>query len=547
MEQSPPRASVRRRVAIEAAAALGVAVTLDVLLGRLGAPAEVALPLYLAAVAVTGLRGGFAPGLVVALLALGADLARLPDGRSAAQVVAGAACLLGASLLGLFVERLQRRVGHLEAVVAALRAPTDPAGTTPGARRRTDGLPRLLYRYARLLNVADEGALYAGLAITLPEALPADAVAVFRLTPAGPVHAAGDALAAPDPAALDFGAGRVVEVEGRAVALLREGPAGPAAALVVALGVGGPARRASALRLLSVFADWGSTVVAHARAQAALPAARRVASAERAEARGREAARTFARTGRLTLVPSDAPPKRHDTLRERAAVPFGFDEGDTPIGPPPVGAEDTEKVDAPLVDELLDSGLLEELRSEPGEGAPVAADRAGPPSLIVGAARASMQLEALGEGRERRRHSERLSPLDGATLIDSAPPLPEADARAPVRPSISPAANATAPPVREADAVAPEVRRAIERMARRLAAPPLPRPVAAGEEPIEGEAAMEHYAMPGFEEETVAASELPLIGGAAFGVGVAHELGRSVSEPRLAALLANLSEHLDGE
>lgn len=103
--------------------------------------------------------------------------------------------------------------------------------------------------------------------------------------------------------------------------------------------------------------------------------------------------------------------------------------------------------------------------------------------------------------------------------------------------------------MREADAIAPEVRRAIERMARRLAAPPLPAPVIEGEEPLGREVAvaMEHYAMPGFEGETVAAHELPLIGGAAFGAGVAQELGRSVSGRRFATLLAHLGDHLDDE
>ncbi|MCB9550313.1 MAG: hypothetical protein H6705_00065 [Myxococcales bacterium] len=544
MHESPPRASGRRwRVWVEAAAALGVAVTLDVLLGRLGAPAEVGLPLYLAAAVIAGLRGGFGPGLLTALLGLAADLARLPDGRSAAQVLAGAACLIGASLIGLAVERLVGRVGHLEHVVAALRAAPEPAAESP-ARGRTDGLPRLLYRYARLLNVTDEGALYAGLALTLPEALPAEAVAVFRLTPAGPVHAAGDALRPPDPAALDFGGGRVVEVEGLAVAQMGEA-GGPPAALVVALGVGAPGRQASALRLLAVFAEWGSTVLAHARAQAALPAASRVESAERAEARGRAAARTFVRTGRLPLVPAASGAPGRDTLRERAAVPFGFDEGDTPIGPPPTGAEDTERVDAPFVDELLDSGLLEEAS---GDERVTADDAVDPPSLIVGAARASMRLEAIGEARDRRRRSGRLPALDGKTVIDPATP-PIDDAEPAPRPAPTPRANGAAPPVREADAIAPEVRRAIERMARRLAAPPLPRPVVEGEEALGREVAvaMEHYAMPGFEGETVAAHELPLIGGAAFGAGVAQELGRSVSGRRFATLLAHLGDHLDDE
>lgn len=570
MDLSKPSAPARRwRAWIEASAFFAGAVALDSMLGLLGLPVGSALPVYVAAPLIVALRNGFVPALATALLCVALDLARLPDGRALVQIVAGWSCIVGVSTVGLFVERLSRQIAHLGHVVAALRGALDGAPTPPPslpasagrpARARTDSLPRLLYRYARLLNVTDESALYAGLAITLAEALPADAVAIFALTPTGPVHAAGDALRSPDPAALDFGSGRrVVEVEpgGRAVARVHAGSDGPPVALIVVVGAGQVARRAEALRLLEAFADWGSAVVGHARTLRTLSSERRVENAQQAEARGREAARQFARTGRLTLVPGGP----RDTLRERVDLSFDFEESAiTPAGSPAVSGDETERLDGAVADELLDSGWLEEVSGDSERRG----DDTDGPSLIIGATRASMQLEALGERRERRR-SDRLPPVDGAalngaTLIDSAPP--EADDRPtqptrpdpPVeasRPPLTPARPSAAPPMREAEAITPEVRRAIERMARRLAAPsPGFAPgFAPGDDPLGGvdAAAIEHYEMPGVEGETIAAHELPLIGGAAFGVGVAQEVGRSVADRRFATLLAQLGDHLEAE
>lgn len=587
MESTPsPATERRRRVWLEAAAALGAAVTLDVLLGGLGAPTALALPLGLIATLIVALRGGFAPAFAVALLWVAADLTRAPDVRSFTERVIDALTVLGLSTVGLAVERLIARVDHLEHVTAALRhpAPEIDARTDP-PRLRTDPLPRLLYRYARLLNVTDEAALYTGLVITLQEALPADAVAIFTLHDGRLHHAAGDPLRAP-PELPAFAPGQRVTAldaaDDRDVALLRAGVGGPPAALIVVLGAGYSDRRARALALLEAFVDWASAVVAHARTLRALPSDSRAESAQRAEARGRAAARQFARTGRLTLVPHagggdpDARPRR-DTVRESPAISFGFD-GAGAEAPPATRAdlEATERSDPAEVDDLLDSGLLEEVSSESGDSPPGRRPFEGPPSLLIGAAKASIQLEALEEQRDRRRRrSAPLPGLGGETLIDPAPPMPgagpdpeptpEADARAaaharptdaPLEPHATPRQKRTptpapqknaAPPTREADAIAPDVRRAIERMARRLASPqPAPLAQRASDALIAVDAAeLEGYAMPALDEEMVAADELPLIGRGAFGVGVAHEVGRSVAERRFAAVLANLSEHLD--
>lgn len=594
MESTPsPAADRRRRVWLEAAAALGAAVTLDVLLGGLGAPSALALPLGLAAVLVVALRGGFAPALAVAVLWVAADLTRTPDLRSLVERIVDALTVLGAATVGLAAERLLARVEHLQHVTAALRHPTPEIEATSEPRLRTDPLPRLLYRYARLLNVTDEAALYTGLVITLQEALPADAVAVFTLHDGQLRHAAGDALRAP-PALPTFVAGqRAMPLDGsddRDAALLRAGIGGPPAALIVVLGAGRPDRRARAVALLEAFVDWASAVVAHARTLQALPSDSRAESAERAEARGRAAARQFARTGRLTLVPTGGGEARsrarRDTVRESPAIPFGFDAVNEPSDPstlpgvdPDARASDleaTERADPGEVDDLLDSGLLEEVSSESGDNASPRRAFEGPPSLLIGAAKASIQLEALEEQRDRRRRrSASLPGFGGETLIDPAPPQPGAETaptpepppgitdRAAPRPTTdaplgpppshkraptpSPQTQAAPPPTREADAIAPDVRRAIERMARRLATP---QPTPLAERPRDSlhgvdAAELEGYAMPALGEEMVAADELPLIGRAAFGVGVAHEVGRSVAERRFATLLANLSDHLD--
>lgn len=594
MESTPsPATERRRRVWLEAAAALGAAVTLDVLLGGLGAPTALALPLGLAATLVVALRGGFVPALAVAVLWVAADLTRTPDVRDLAERIIDALTVLALSTVGLAVERLIARVDHLEHVTAALRhpapeieAPTDPP------RMRTDPLPRLLYRYARLLNVTDEAALYTGLVITLQEALPADAVAIFTLHDGRLHHAAGDALRAPE--LPTFAPGQRITALGgaddRDAALLRAGVGGPPAALIVVLGAGHPDRRTRALALLEVFVDWASAVVAHARTLRALPSDSRAESAQRAEARGRAAARQFARTGRLTLVPHagsgdpDARTRR-DTVRESPAISFGFDSADPAEPAARADLEATERSDPGEVDDLLDaglldSGLLEEVSSDSGDSAPGRRPFEGPPSLLIGAAKASMQLEALEEQRDRRRRrSAPLPGFGGETLIDPAPampgadpepeatpaPIPEADARAaaharptdaPFEPHATPLQKraptpiphkAAAPPTREADEIAPDVRRAIERMARRLASPqPAPLADRASDGLIAVDAAeLEGYAMPALDEEMVAADDLPLIGRGAFGVGVAHEVGRSVAERRFAAVLANLSDHLD--
>ncbi|MCA9538628.1 MAG: hypothetical protein KC620_07050 [Myxococcales bacterium] len=144
-------------------------------------------------------------------------------------------------------------------------------------------------------------------------------------------------------------------------------------------------------------------------------------------------------------------------------------------------------------------------------------------SLVVPAARAANDLEALGPGALRQGTA-------------SGPP-PE-----------------LRPPPTGVGLLDPEVRQAVERMASLLnASRPADAPLEAPTEDDEREdpflgaepTDMQGFDTPAIDHETVAADDLPLMGPTAFGVRLAAEVGRSGVRRKFTRLLAQLGDHLE--
>lgn len=495
--------------------------TLGVVAGALGVDLLVpghdglTLPLYTGAVLWASVRVGAGAGLAVGVAFAAVFVGVYGPHASDTAVVGAAALLLGASLVGRVVDGARHRIAQLEQVLAAGAdaaepAPTsveDPAATAadaPAPRRVSTGdLPRLIYRYARLLNVTEEDAIYSGLALTLEEALPAERVAVHRVTAAGFERVAGDPLEPPDRAMAD-GDSPVFGVAGdrrTAYGRVRAGIEGPVAAVIVVLEPGAGDRR-RALRLLGTFVEWASASVGHARALQRLDVGQRAESARRAEARGRAAARFFAETGSLPLIPA------------REEPPTAPDRDDLPVGgtmrgyPPPTESGPRPAVRRPVTRDTLDTDDTERIEPQAIAEA-LAAERRAHPSdaLPFGPARPEIPLGVSAAT---------------PTRID-APPLIERPAR---------------------DHLGPEVRAAVERMARRLSGAE-----ASMSDPTpETGPHFSDYELAGhgrIDDAMVSAEALPLIGGP--GLGVATEVGRSPVKDHFTHLLADLSDHLDGE
>lgn len=238
------------------------------------------LPIYTGLVLVTAVRLGALTGLSVGLVTAAAHVWLGGAQADGLAIVGAVTLLLGASTVGLAFDRARRRMARLEQVIEVLRRQTAPpapprpprevaAPRVEGSAARTDRLPRLLYRYARLLNVSEEDALYTGLALTLEEVLPARMVAVYRLAPGGLELAAGDPLEPPSLAAVEQAEGPVFVSAAdprRVYGRVRAGDDGPLTAVLVALEPGAGHDRRGALKLLATFVEWASASVGHARA-----------------------------------------------------------------------------------------------------------------------------------------------------------------------------------------------------------------------------------------------------------------------------------------
>ncbi len=507
-------------VALTAVFALGA----DLLLPL---PPGLTVPLYTGAVLVAAVVAGAIAGLTMAIGCTVVLVVAHGSETGDAALIGTTALLLGAAFVGRVIDRLRARMIRLEHVVSVLRResrpitidtqpdPTpDPAPepTAPARRPNTGNLPRLLYRYARLLNVTDEDAIYTGLALTLEEVLPAERVAVYAIDGEQIRLAAGERLPAPPVDVASRGATPIFTrdddtdtVFGR----VRAGADGPVTAVII-VREPGRARRPGALKLLATFLEWASASVGHARALDRLDVGQKVESVRLAEARGRATARVFAETGSIPLLLPDDPsvdmalgPRRARAPRPSPAAVF-----DPGHEPPAVDTsnDDTERI-APqaiagaFADELAERRRIDSLPFDP----------APPP--------------AEGPGR--------MTAIDppGAALADMRP-----GARADSEPNAIEVS---------ASHISSDVRDAIERMARRLASNPTPSASvdgSAAEPPI---AEIEGLSHGRIDDDMVAAEELPLIGGP--GLGVAAELGRSPVNDRFAHLLADLSDHLDGE
>lgn len=527
-------------VAVSVVAAIGV----DAVAGLDG----LRLPVYTGLVLVSATRLGALTALSVGLVTAAAHV-WLGGADADGLAIAGAVTLLlGASTVGLAVDRSRRRMARLEQVIEVLRretAPRPPSAPLGEAGRPrgdasgagTDRLPRLLYRYARLLNVSDEDALYTGLALTLEEVLPARMVAVYRLVPGGLELAAGDPLDPPPRALVEQADGPVFVSAAdprRVYGRVRDGD-GALTAVLVVLEPGAGRNRRGALKLLATFVDWASASVGHARALRRLDDRARAESARIAEAGGRAAARTFARTGKIPLIeapPADDPMSGVGRARApRPARPaIAGQPRDTlrPTGPDRFAAalestaedDDTERVDPGAVADAL------------GEARRSARPRDDRPFGSLGDERGP----ALPP---RRDTDETPAPRIRPTVID-----PPTGGSARIAPPSSPPPD---PASRSADPVDGDVRAAIERMAHRLKAGP-PSSSGSGDDllfPAPALTDLEVLAHDRIDDDMVAADELPLIGGP--GLGVAAEVGRSPVKGRFAHLLADLSDHLGAE
>lgn len=521
-----------RRMAIVAFAAVS-AFGSDLLLPL---PPGLTVPLYTAAVLVAAVLAGAVPGLVMAIGCTVALVVAHGAETGDAALIGTTALFLGSAFVGRVVDRLRARAAHLEHIVGVLRRESRPISidTVPDEpdpvpapaeqpRRPTTGnLPRLLYRYARLLNVTDEDAIYTGLALTLEEVLPAERVAVYAIDDGQPRLAAGERLPPPPVEVAIRGATPIFTrdddvdtVFGR----VRAGADGPVTAVIV-VREPGRARRPEALKLLATFLEWASASVGHAQALDRLDVGQQVESARLAEARGRATARAFAETGSIPLLLPDDPsvdivlgPRRPRAPRPAPAAVFDPEPAPSPVD---MSNDDTERI-AP---QAIAGAFAEEL-----------AERRRADSLPFDPVR------PLFDGRPTP---------DRATAID-----PPGAALAAMRPAGGPSDTGHDPSVDAASAehIAGDVRAAIERMARRLANSPPSSSSSSGswdgsaEEPPIAE--IEGLSHGRIDDDMVAAEELPLIGGP--GLGVAAELGRSPVNDRFAHLLADLSDHLDGE
>lgn len=521
---NPTRSS--RIGAILACSALAVsAVAVDLALPALEG---LTLPLYAGAVLVTAVFAGGGPALAMAVgctvVFVWVHGAQTGD----AALIGSTMLMLGAALVGRRIDRLRRRLARLERALTAARRSTenrsdtapDPLETVeepgpverdpaprPVDRPSTGNLPRLLYRYARLLNVHEEDAIYTGLALTLEEVLPAERVAVYAISDGTSRLAAGDALPAPPVEVATGGATSIFTrdddpdtVYGR----VRAGADGPVTAVIVVRKPGG-ARRPGALKLLATFVQWASASVGHARARVLLDAGEQAESTRRAEARGRATARAFAETGSIPLLPPEGPPGRPRAPRPERAPIFGEER-------PPPRIESTDEDDTERI----------------------------APQAIAGA--------FAGEFAERKvRLSDSLPFSPPRVSLPSRPTAIEPPG-APLRPAPlagQPTVDETPDPDPMAEHIDGDVRAAIERMARRLANAPSLIPESVDGIPVPPMAAFEGLGHGQIDDDMVSAEELPLIGGP--GLGVAAEVGRSPVKDRFAHLLADLSDHLDGE
>lgn len=568
-----------RRFWIETVAIIGLAAIIDSAAGFDG-PVNRLMP-YVFAVGFVALRSGFFVGFTVSLVA--AALFLIIGGAGGITDLISVFWILASSAAGLMIERHLHRVARLEQRLDRLARPPDGRAQVTGSDRpgQTSELPRLLYRYARLLNVVDEEQLLTGLAVVLREALPSRAAAVYRIEDDGLSHAAGDPLPAPSREHLDItGGAQVVRPtegpdSGRAVGVVRSGVGGLPVALIAVDQPGRPGQQARALRLFEIFVEWASASVEHARAVHRLSSLGRQNSARDAEARGRAAARRFAETGRLsfdesayegggptasTLVPPSPrrrapdtmrdeprtdpersspakdPRPRRDTIREGGGlVTFGFGSA-----PGSIDEDDTERIDPAAV--VADVAAA---RRQGIERTPISQKGEGPPSLLIPAARAAQQIEEMGERPRRKRPPA----VGGETVIDPAPPMtfidPEAERVALAHAAGAGVVDQSGQAGPDVDALSPDVRRAIERMAERLLHKDEAK--AREEDPFDGldPTDMQPFDAPGIENEMVAEDELPLMGSAAFGMRIAHEVGKSGVQQRFATLLASLSDHLE--
>ncbi len=254
-------------------------------------------PFYAAVLLIT-VRYGFVAGAGCAALASGVYFAQLVVGLDAPSwrdflvfdyARPAVVMLSGAALLGLVADGHLRRLGDLEARLGATRrALADLEGEQARLRdvnahlaervTRADATLPALYRYARRLNVADEGAIYEGLVSVLRDAMRARRCSVYAVGAGGLSRVAGDG---PDVSALAGPSLRRV-MDGRVLTLrdlegggegaplflagpLREGPEGPVVAVLTVEEIDFERYNLAALRLFRVLVDWAAHSLAHAR------------------------------------------------------------------------------------------------------------------------------------------------------------------------------------------------------------------------------------------------------------------------------------------